>query len=94
MTAVRTLLRAFQSKDMPTAAARALWIEIALAMLSLADDEITVDQIRDLRRQIGELRKAILAHLVYSQTRGRGTVPSPQRRDLQDRSPSEHDVRG
>jgi len=65
MVGVRTLLRALQSDDMPTTAARGLWIQIAQAMLRLTDDRITVDEIRDLRRQIGELRKAIRDHLAH-----------------------------
>ena len=65
MTGVRTLLRAFQRDDMPTAAARGLWIQIVQAMLRLTDDKITVDEICDLRRQIGELRKAIRDHLAH-----------------------------
>jgi hypothetical protein len=63
VTGVRTLLRALQSNDMPTAAARSLWIETVEAMLRLTDDKITVEEVRNLHRQIGELRKAIRTHL-------------------------------
>jgi len=63
VTGVRTLLRPLQSNDMPTAAARNLWIQTVEAMLRLTDDRITVEEIRKLHRQIGELRKAIRTHL-------------------------------
>ena len=48
---------------MPTATARGLWMQAAQAILRLTDDKITADEIRDLRRQIGELRKTIRTHL-------------------------------
>src|SRR5262249_3930889 len=63
---VRTLLRALQASDMPTAAARSLWVQILETMLRLTDDTITVDEVRDLAHRIGELRKAILAHLAHT----------------------------
>jgi len=63
VTGVRTLLRPFQSCDMPTVAARSLWIETVEAMLRLTDDKITAEEMGSLRRQLSDLRKIVRDHL-------------------------------
>jgi len=63
LTAVRTLLQAFGNEDMPTSAARDLWIEIAQSMLRLGGGAATSVELHGLDEQIGRLRDVIHAHL-------------------------------
>ena len=63
LTAVRTLLQAFGNEDMPTSAARDLWIEIAQSMLRLGGGAATSVELHGLDGQIGQLRDVIHAHL-------------------------------
>ena len=63
LAAVRLLLTAYRSKDMPTSGARSLWAEIAATMLRLGGGPASGPDAYALSRQIHELRAAILEHL-------------------------------
>ena len=65
LTAVRALLNPIRSEDMPTQAARDLWIETAQAMLRL-NDAATSEDLHALGRQIAHLCNAIRGHIVRS----------------------------
>jgi hypothetical protein len=59
---VRALLSAFSSGNMPARRTRPRWTKITRALLVLDDSTATVEQVRDLRRNIDELRQAVRDH--------------------------------
>ena len=63
LAAVRHLLTACRSEDMPTNGTRALWVEIAATMLRLGGGPASGSDAHVLGGQIHELRAAILEHL-------------------------------
>src|SRR5215475_10863623 len=63
LVAVRHLLTACRSEDLPTNSTRALWVEIAATMLRLGGGPASGSDAHVLGGQIHELRAAILEHL-------------------------------
>jgi hypothetical protein len=63
LAAVRALLSAYRSNDMPTSGARALWAEIAATMLRVGGGRASSSDAHALSGKIHELRSAILEHL-------------------------------
>src|SRR5258707_210093 len=63
LVAVRHILTACRSEDMPRNGMRALWVEIAATMLRLGGGPASGPDAHALSRQIHELRAAILEHL-------------------------------
>ena len=72
LTAAGSLLRGFAADDMPTRAARGLWIEITQTMLRLSDETVTADELDGLRNQIVALQKLITTHLGAMAPRDQG----------------------
>ena len=56
LAAVRHLLTACRSEDMPTSGTRALWVEIAVTMIRLGGGPASAQDMHALGRQIHELR--------------------------------------
>ena len=63
LTAVRSLIRPYSSDEMPTEAARSLWIQFTGSLLRLGTASATPADLHDLRILIHRLRLAILAYL-------------------------------
>ena len=61
LIAVRALLQDYKAENMPTRGIREKWVAIIEAMLKL-DRSATDDQLRDLRRQVADLRGAVHAY--------------------------------
>ena len=59
VAAVRALLN---DVTIPVRRQRPIWSEIAGLLLALDDDTVTLEEIRELRRLVGRLRKAVRDH--------------------------------
>src|SRR5262249_31818338 len=65
VAAVRSLLRGFRGADMPTGAARDMWVEILQSLLRTGS-EAAMEELRPLAEQVDRLRGVIGAHLALT----------------------------